>query len=92
MVTIIPEIQQAIIPHNNEKLNHQKILLVAVLWYNLQHNNFFFQHIQLNTHPIILSPANATKIKYTPTFLVYSDFFDVPLAIPISVFYVIKIN
>ena len=85
----MPEIQKAIIPHNNIKLHHQKILLVVVLRYNLQQSNLFFQHIQFNTHPIKLSPEKATKIKNAPIFPKYSESFLLPLTISISVFYII---
>ena len=55
------DIQQASIPNKKEKLIHQAILLLTGLCRKSQQHHWLIQQIQLKTHTIILTPAQAEK-------------------------------
>ena len=78
MIVTKPEIQQARIPNKNIKLVHHTKRLLIGLCKKSQQQQLFIQQIQLNTHTIILTPAQATKKKNKPICSIYAALFPSP--------------
>ena len=55
------------------------------LWRKSQQQHWFFQHIQLKTQTIILTPAQATKKKNKPICSIYAALFPSPESVNIFI-------